>query len=431
MKDNIKDNVSSSLRKILWQTLLVFFFIYEVQPIGVPDILTSRKLVFFLCVGVFLAKRNFKFRLPSKTTLSGRTVISLFLLSIVMLGWVFLLSIVNSIGSSVNGESILSRTLLFVFFVPLICYFMYDCFDNSEQFLKAVFYATLLQATIAIFQYFSDGVKHFLYNRFVLDTNFSYLSPFRAAGLGAGEALLSINLFIGMVAGAYFMIKKKRLMLYTLGYVYILFATMLAGSTGLALGTALLVLVVLYLVFVKYSVKGVRVVVIGLLGCVALFVIYPEFFSSIENFGIYRKIKELLEGGADNSSFVTSLLAQEVAPISVETIIGTSIYRGYSGSGVLCRSDTGYIQAYFGYGLIMAVVFYVCLYRVMLKNIIVIKNRDIKFIIMFFFAAIVVVEAKEPFIHHFGLPFAFFMTVFLQQKQEQREKCLLIGDQVK
>ena len=422
MKDELKDNVSTSLWKTLWQTLLVFFFIYEVQPIGVPDILTSRKIVFFLCVGLFLAKRNLKIRLPSNTTLSGKTVINLFLLSIVMLGWVFFLSIVNAIGSSVNGESILSRTLLFVFFVPLICYFMYDCFDNSEQFLKAVFFATLLQAAIATAQYFIDGVKYFLYNHFVLDTNFSYLSPFRAAGLGAGESLLSINLFIGMVAGAYLMIKKKRLLLYMIGYVFILFATMLSGSTGFALGALLLVLVALYLGFGKLSVKGVRIVVIGLLGCVALLDIYPEFFSSIETFGIYRKLKELLVGGTDNSSFVTSLLAQEVAPISAETIIGTSIYRGYSANGVLCRSDSGYIQAYFGYGFIMAIVFYVCLYKEMLKNIIVIKNRDTKFIMLFFFAAIVVVEAKEPFIHHFGLPFAFFMIAFLEQKQEQRKK---------
>lgn len=419
--DKLKGTVSISVWKMLWQTLLVFCFIYEVQPIGVPDILTSRKLVFFLCAGLFVAKRDYKIRLPNNTSVYGRTVIGLFVLSIVMLGWVFFLSFVNSLGASVNGESILSRTLLFVFFVPLICYFMYDCFDNSEQFLKAVFFASLLQAVIVTAQYFSDGVKHFLYNHFVLDTNFSYLSPYRAAGLGAGEALLSINLFIGMVAGAYLMIRNKHLLLYTLGYVFILFATMLSGSTGFALGAALLAVIALYLIFAKLSVRGVRIVAIGLLGCLALFVIYPDFFASIESFGIYRKIKELLQGGADNSSFVTSLLAQEVAPISAETILGTSIYRGYSSSGVLCRSDTGYIQSYFGYGLIMAVIFYVCLYGAMLKNIFAIKSRDVKFLMLFFFVAITVVEAKEPFIHHFGLPFAFFMITFLQQKQEQHE----------
>lgn len=430
MKDELKDNVSTSLWKTLWQTLLVFFFIYEVQPFGVPDLLTSRKLVFFLCMGLFFARRNFKLCFPSNATLAGRTITKLFLLSIIMLGWVIFLNIINSIGYPVNGESILSRTLLFVFFVPLICYFMCDCFDNCEQFFKAVFLATLLQAAIAIAQYFSDGVKHFLYDHFVLHTNFSYLSPFRAAGLGAGEALLSIDLFIGLVSGAYLMIKKRKLFIYALGYIFILFAAMLSGSTGFALGAVLLISLILYLVFGKLSLKGARVVMIGLCGVVLLFTVYPEFFASIEDFQIYRKLKDLLQGGAENSSFVTSLMAQEVAPISVETIIGTSIYRGYSSSGVLCRSDTGYIQAYFGYGLIMAIVFYFCLYKLMLKNIFAIKDKDTRLLLLFFFTAIAIVEAKEPFIHHYGLPFVFFMSAFLQQKQEQNEKSLITGDKI-
>lgn len=422
MGNYLKNKAPNSVWRTLGQALLVFFFIYEVQPIGVPDILTSRKLVFFLCLALFLLKRNFKLGFPSNATLAGRTINKLFLLSVIMLVWVVILSVINRIGTPARGESILSRTLLFVFFTPLICYFMYDRFDNLEQFFRAVFFATILQSAIAISQYFSDSVKQFLYNHFVLDTNFSYLSPFRAAGLGAGEALLSIDLFIGMVAGAYLMIKKRGVLLYAPGYVFVLFATMLSGSTGFVLGAALLLLVVLYLAIGKLSFKGWRIAFVGTVVLVVLFAVYPEFFSSIEDFGIYRKLKEIWEGGTENSSFLTSLQAQEVAPISIETIIGTSLFRGYSSSGVLNRSDTGYLQAYFGYGLIMAVVFYFCLYKYMLENIFAIKDKDTKLLFLFFFVAIAIVEAKEPFIHHYGLPFAFFIGVFLYQKQERDKK---------
>ena len=182
---------------------------------------------------------------------------------------------------------------------------------------------------------------------------------------------------------------------------------------------------VLYLTIGKLSFKGWGIAFAGTVVFVVLFAVYPEFFSSIEDFGIYRKLKEIWEGGMENSSFVTSLQAQEVAPISFETIIGTSIYRGYSGSGVLNRSDTGYLQAYFGYGLIMTVVFYFCLYKCMLENIFAIKDKDTKLLFLFFFAAIAIVEAKEPFIHHYGLPFAFFVGVFLCQKRGQDKKELL------
>ena len=41
------DDQKAPLKKLIWQIFFVFFFVYEVQPFGVPDMLTSRKIVFY------------------------------------------------------------------------------------------------------------------------------------------------------------------------------------------------------------------------------------------------------------------------------------------------------------------------------------------------------------------------------------------------
>lgn len=43
------DDQKAPLKKLIWQIFFVFFFVYEVQPFGVPDMLTSRKIVFLHC----------------------------------------------------------------------------------------------------------------------------------------------------------------------------------------------------------------------------------------------------------------------------------------------------------------------------------------------------------------------------------------------
>lgn len=395
--------------------LLAFGFIYEVQPKGVPDFLTSRKLVFF--ISAIYSFRNRKQVLPMRSyDLYSSTCKKLFILAILMLIWTFLLGSLN--GNLGNSQSILSRTILFIPFVPFVYWYLRDMFKSVNEFCNAVFFASLLQAIIVICDYFMDSVKIFLFNTFVLDANNTYLATERAMGVGAGESLLSINLFLGLVATACIILKtSKYKIFYIVGYVTILFACLLSGSTGFVSGLALLLYIVGYQVVQERSFSSIFTVVLFIIAVITLFSVASSFFSEIDDFEIYRKISEFWTGDIKDTSIVSSLEAQEKAPISMETIIGTGIFRGRA-NGVYQRSDTGYYQNYFGYGLLMAIVFYFILYKCMFRNLMQIKDIKIKIPMYFLFAIIAFGEAKEPYIHHFGNVFVFFMICFLAQKDQ-------------
>ena len=59
------DDQKAPLKKLIWQIFFVFFFVYEVQPFGVPDMLTSRKIVFYIAGFTFITR--FLKRFNSKT----------------------------------------------------------------------------------------------------------------------------------------------------------------------------------------------------------------------------------------------------------------------------------------------------------------------------------------------------------------------------
>lgn len=405
----------NSFIRIILLSILVFGFIYEVQPKGVPDFLTSRKLAFF--VSAFFCISKNKGLIPKcSNDLYSKSCKKLFMLAVAMLCWTVLLGMMT--GSLNNSQSILSRTILFVPFVPLVYWYMRDLFRDSSEFCNAVFFASVLQAGIVICEFFIDEVKLFLYYTFELDANNTYLATERAMGLGAGESLLSINLFLGLAATACIILKDTKFkMIYIIGYILILFACLLSGSTGFVSGCALLLYIWGYQIFKERKIGSIFTIGVFIIGIGVLLSLASAFFSEIDDFEIFRKVSEFWTGDVKDTSIVSSLEAQEKAPLSIDTVIGTGIYRGRSAGGSFQRSDAGFYQNYFGYGLIMVIVFYFTLFKCMYKNLKSIQDKHVKITLFFLFAIIIFGEAKEPYIHHFGNVFVYFMICFLSQKK--------------
>lgn len=397
---------------------IVFFFIYEVQPIGVPNLLTSRKLVFYILAILFILKNGLNLNFIPRRSYVYFSIKRLFVLSLCFMLWAFFL---DAFLCPSGKQSIIQRSILLVPYTGFLYTFVYDVFDDEQQFFKALFWTTIIQSFIVFAHYFNDGVKMYLYTHFVLDANNTYLVTERAMGLGAGESLLSVNLFLGLIGTANFIIRGEKTLFYILGYVIILFACLLSGSTGFVSGVALLLFVVFYMTFVKKS-NGIFGILVGLfVGMQIILMLASNFFTEIEDFEIFRKISEFWTVGAKESSIVTSLQAQAVAPITTETIIGTSLFRG-NFNGIISTSDTGYYQNYFGYGLIGVIVFYSVLYFIMWSNIKRITDSNIKYLLLFLLLIIMFGEGKEPYIHHYGNIFVLFMASFLSQKTRIYEK---------
>ena len=403
-----------SKTKLIWQTLFTFFFIYEVQHFVMPDLFTSRKLMFYFSAFVFFTRysKNY-FSLASRASLFKGTTKTIFILGLIMVLWQLLLTLFNT---NVVGEPILGRTILFFVLTSMFCIFAYYQYDNLRQFLLATFFATLLQAAIVISDYFSDAVKLFLYNNFVLDANFGYLSPMRAAGLGAGESLLSIDLYLGLVCTSILILTSRQVGLYILGYITILFSCLLSGTTGFMLGVILLVITVILVTIYGSGKQRSYTLLFGYLAIFLLITLAATFFEEIEEFRNFEKITDFGELGIEDQATVSTLKSQKVAPLSIYTLIGTSIFRGTAGPGITTMSDTGYLQAYFGHGLIFALIFYITLYKQMYKNVKRISNKLVYIVASYFFLTIMAAEAKEPYIYHYGITFVFFMICFLSYK---------------
>lgn len=402
--------------KVLWQTFFVFFFIYEVQHFVMPDLLTSRKLMFYLAAILFFIKYNhYYYSKRHRGSLHRKTTRNLVLLGLVMVFWQLFLTLINT---NAVGEPILGRTILFFVLTSLFCVFSYFLFDNLKQFLLSTFFASILQSIIVIADFFSDAVKQFFYNNFVLDANFGYLSPMRAAGLGAGESLLSIDLYLGLVAASILILTSKKISIYVIGYIVILFSCFLAGTTGFLLGLTLLLVTITILILHGNLKQKVSVSLILFGGIVLLFTLAASFFSEIDDFRNFTKITDLWDLGVEDQATVSTLKSQKVAPLSSETLLGTSLYRGTI-NGITTMSDTGYIQSYFGHGLIFAFIFYFVLYRSMIINIKAVKNKMVFLVLVFFGLSIALAEAKEPYIYHYGITFVFFLICFLAQKNQK------------
>ena len=78
----------------------------------------------------------------------------------------------------------------------------------------------------------------------------------------------------------------------------------------------------------------------------------------------------------------------------------------------MCTSDFGYVQTYFGYGLVMASLFYLSIFYGMYNAINNIHDKNIKFIMILLAISIAIAEIKEPYMSHYGVLYVFFVGTF-------------------
>ncbi len=108
-----------------------------------------------------------------------------------------------------------------------------------------MFYATVIQSVICIADFFSFEVKVFLYNHFMVDANFVICLAQELYGLGRRRVTVGYkSFFLGLVPTAILIIGCSKNVFYIFGYIAILFAALLVGSTGFILGILLLILTI-------------------------------------------------------------------------------------------------------------------------------------------------------------------------------------------
>ena len=216
--------------------------------------------------------------------------------------WQTLITLLHS-GTG-SGQPMWGKTLLFLLLTSFFLYLFLFLFNNIKQFLLAMFYATVIQSVICIADFFSFEVKVFLYNHFMVDANFGYLSSSRALRFRRRRVTVGYkSFFLGLVPTAILIIGCSKNVFYIFGYIAILFAALLVGSTGFILGILLLILTIgLVFIYGSFYQKS-SLAIIGTVGFFILFSLAAVFFSDIEEFGNFHKILAFQEVGIENQKY--------------------------------------------------------------------------------------------------------------------------------
>lgn len=408
----------NNLLKFAFQIMIAFCVIYEVQLKGTSTMLTSRKVILFFLFMLFVLKNGIYGRVSIKNT-HFKNVVYLFVLGIVIVGYVLIITLINNVIGSANGTAILPRAVYFVLFGPVIWILAKDYYDDYDEFMRALLIATFIQVIIVILQYHVKGFAIFLDGHFELDAHTTYLDAYkaqnnmrRAVGLGAGDSLLSIDIFLGAVSCVYFMYKTKNIIKYLILYMLFLYGTAITGSIGMMLTAFVFFMYYIFQFVVMKKRTAILLTVIIVLAIPLCIFINPSILSEVENSYILSKIYSLFSGNFANSRTMKDISSQVIAPISLNTFCGTGIYRGVSATGIMCTSDFGYVQTYFGYGLVMASLFYLSIFYGMYNAINNIHDKNIKFIMILLAISIAIAEIKEPYMSHYGVLYVFFVGTF-------------------
>ncbi len=407
----------------IFKTAIVFFFIYNVQLKGWPSLLSSRKIVFFIMLLYYVYKHDgqMKIRIFKDRNTVDTSICKIFNMAIFAILYVIIISLIQTIlGTSMQGNTQLQRQIYFLIFGPISWFLAKDMFDDTEKFMSSLFWATLIQCIIVILEFHVFSFAQILNDVFEIDAHITYMIRHRAAGIGAGDSLLAINIFLGAVSCAYFLINSKNYIFYMASYIVIMYATMRSGTLGMIFCASLLFGTAVYCLVRNRVLRNFEINCFILLGGLCIGILFPEVIMELFESDIIIKFRSIFAEGVLNNETAKTLITQDVASISVETLLGTGLYRGMTVSGIINMSDTGYLQNYFGLGLIVTIIFYYTIYSCMYKNIKKLKDPVIKFIMGYFFLAIMVAEAKEPYIYHHGELFVFFMIVYMEYKNNYK-----------
>lgn len=379
---------------------LIFSFLFDVNFISLPGLTTARLSLVFLLIYSIL----FKFKM-SRVCLNALAVVA----------FVFLVCFLQYMGSRESTQ--ISRIIWFALYGIVTPMLLVQALKDQKEFFILIMIACALQASIAIFSFVNPSIKAMLYDLVIFTANFDEKQTLRAVALSsAGGASLAVVQSFGVISGI-FLLKyyspnfMQSVFLY-LGIIVITLSTLIIGRTGLVVS---LLAIMVYILSFKIKPKTIFVVVsfFVLFAQIDLIRLTDKLMKDIDGFNI-----ELFTAWIENAFTIKDnattedLSSMPVPPISFETIIGTGRvtdpFLGVNASG----HDSGYIQAYYSMGLVLAIFFYFS-YAYFLSKAMRTSNFPILYVLL---AMVFLLEVKEPFIFQYALPFFVLCSILVFKK---------------
>lgn len=403
--------IKRGMIKETYRILILFFFFFDISFVGMPSLISTRKIVFLLLV-LYALRNKLNVITSNFTKWKG-----LFISNLVIFAYLFVITLINGVLG--NTMSTIPNYIYFIVYTLLGALLLANYFVDIYDFLEATIGAMWIQSIFVFMEFFSKSVRQVVNNIVTPTGNVDYLTSVRGNGLGAEAANLTLLLFLAVFSCNFIIIKKGVSLKYIISQVVMLAAMILVGKTGLLVSLFFIVYtVIIVLPKTGKVIPAIKISIIFIILITLGVFILKNIMSEADFYRQFYKFYYAITDFSSNES-VNRFKGFLIPPISAETLIGTGIIRGYTKSGLYLWNDSGYIQMYSAMGLIFSMIFYVILFGTinkMIKDCKYNADKEIINLIRMYLLTLMIIEIKEPFVFKYILPMFLLVIIMLIQR---------------
>lgn len=411
----IKNREGFSMAYVV-KVLLLFGYIYpfSLRLIGVPDALHTARIAAIVITFLGVVKSNVyeQFR-KSPFYFDYLKIRKIIVFS---LAYTLVLSLLFGFGEGTNYSIIAIDNLIFSI-LPLFAFWI--LFSDVDEFANVVIGVTFLQSIAILLGTFIPGVSTLFTIALGSDSGYGMdleiLRSSYASGISCSTSAGVTKFTIGLVMCVYKYLSKNKSIYLLLFFFFSVINSMLA-RTGMLMSIIGLISIFYYFVRGRVSLKKVIPIV-----CI-LFIGYDIISSMSEGFfERFKRYEEFMDGGF-NKFFEDYFNGKDtvIPPLSINTLIGTSIISGVSGNNIQVLTDGGFIKNYVALGLPFSVYIYVNFFVIANKIRVKYRRSYMFYVLSFYIVYMAFSEFKEYFLLFRGNIGLFFLFVMLFEKKRDQ-----------
>ncbi|WP_159818022.1 hypothetical protein [Colwellia sp. 20A7] len=308
----------------------------------------------------------------------------------------------------------LSKIIVFLVFTLYIAVAASFFFRDIQHFLKVVMICCCIQSVMIFISFIFPAYRDWLSTIMVEGGNIPLTDAFRVPGFSPGSgAGLALTISAGVFASMALYWRStmlKRKLLYLFVSLFMSASCILVGKLGLFLS-----FFYIFIFFIIASSNLKHTFFIVLMFFLSLFILYLSLEIDWEAiaYPLERSFSIFLKGEDATAGAIAKM---PIPALEITTIIGTGLVTNANGLNA-SGSDVGYVQTYYGFGLVVSILFYSSLFFYLARSITSLTNSVNKLLCIVFFIPLFIIEFKEPFITKITYPIILLILIFLSQKE--------------
>lgn len=382
--------------------LILFFFLFELPVISGT---TTRRLA----IAISLIYLLFRLKKKDYRNCINSSRIILFTIFLSVAALILCVNQINVI-KNVNYVYLEFHYFLYIYlYILIFSIFCLTAFRDINHFSIVYIVILLIQSIIIFYSLLNDEFRMSLYEHYYAgDDRFeqTVAKGTRIIGIGLHSSMGSVILSTGT-----FLLVLQKLnnrignLLFIISFLTISFSTALIGRTGLLM---VVISFCFYIIYEKNKIhKSINITLLILLtfGIVSyiLTVLDPVVAEILSNW-----ITNAFRSEYQNE-VASYIFNQGSPPLGVETILGTGVIRGYTPSGSIVNSDSGYLKYYSGIGVVGSFFYYYSLCLLLRSPKISMLKKFEKRLVLLLILTAFIIEYKEPYFQKYIL--AWFILV--------------------